>query len=734
MRSWDIFDTLIGRRCGTANRLFEIMGEILGDPDFVRKRKAAERFYQDQFVEYSLMDIYEKYVEMFDTHYLYPELEKIEWGLELINVFPIKRNAVMLKDEDILVSDMYLSENQLRDLLAMAGIHWDGPIYVSCYGKHKGTIWPIVKSSHNFQQHIGDNGYSDVQEPKRHGIRGTWADTTHNPFENKIAEVNFRLADWMRSVRLEHFTVAEEQNNLRFMQAQYNLPFLWAAAHHLEQVRQNLRVENLLFMSRDGQIFQKVYEHLYPERVNMNEYIYISRECLRGDSKSYFNYLNKRLTKQAMLVDLASSVGSLKIALPKLKARPPKVWCAIWLPSFGVDPAGTILHYLTSNSLTRINNTHVEMLNYATHWHVKDVKGGKAVLDQKDEYKMELVEDYHYFINKVLSSMPVSMKMSEDETFKIADMCLRRIEDESKHLRRTFPGHIELENKRKSTFVQMEQRKPVIQTGEVKAMVLGAIWKYEWPDCAVWMKSLQKSGYKGNIHVLSYDCTSKTDNRIRRAGASVSEHELQFGHVVVDRFYDISKLAEQLDPETWVICPDVGDIAFQYDPRKFLSTVPADKNILVASEGVRFNGNAWVTMNMKNSFPEYWHAMKAETLYNAGSFAAKAGVLIDLAMETWEMSMSRPKANSHDQAALNILLRKGKYQKGVFTTLANDTWCHCAASSLYAKPQDQKGYLEEMPVIKDGVLFVRGGTMKTCMFHHYDRNPRMKSIVRALYT
>ena len=140
VHSYDMFDTLVGRKCGNAKRLFAQIADILEDPAFPEKRIAAERTLQQKRIEYSLDDIYSAYGDR--------SLAVVEFNLELHNVFPIKRYADRLTNHDIIVSDMYLSENQLRQLLAAAGIKFTGRIYVSCCGKHIGDIWRNIKANH----------------------------------------------------------------------------------------------------------------------------------------------------------------------------------------------------------------------------------------------------------------------------------------------------------------------------------------------------------------------------------------------------------------------------------------------------------------------------------------------------------------------------------------------------------------------------------------------------------
>ena len=439
VHSYDMFDTLVGRKCGNAKRLFAQIADILEDPAFPEKRIAAERTLQQKRIEYSLDDIYSAYGDC--------TLAVVEFDLELHNVFPIKRYADRLTNDDIIVSDMYLSGNQLRQLLAAAGIKFTGRIYVSCCGKHTGDIWRNIKANHLISTHRGDNIHNDIQKPKAHGIRTSLAETSFTKAEQFYAKHSEDLAYWLRHHRLEHIT-DENKEHLNLLQLEFNVSFLWACSHLLAEHSHENKLKKLLFMSRDNCMFQQLFQKLYPDVET--EYLYVSREQLISGSDSYFAYLNKRLTKDTSLVDLGASCGSLKAALPRLKVRNPRIWTAIYLQQpWNVDPRQIQLCYLTTNVNTTINNTFLEMLNYALHWHVADVdKNEQPHFDQENEYDMRLVEEYHLLFEKMLADAPAK---NGTQLQPIIEYALTNIHRHGAFLRKMFPGHHRFESKRRKS-------------------------------------------------------------------------------------------------------------------------------------------------------------------------------------------------------------------------------------------------------------------------------------------
>lgn len=446
IHSWDLFDTLIGRKCGTPEKLFEEMGRMLGDRNFPDKRRKAERVLQDEKAGYNLADIYQVYETKFGVYT--PDkwnLADLEFELELKNVYPIKRNVQNLKNEDIIISDMYLSDLQLRSLMLFAGINFMGEIFVSNYGKFSGEIWPKVKS--RILSHCGDNHVMDMIIPARHGIRTRPAKTELNPSEKLYMHHSEELAWWIHQGRLEHIVNEIPVEKLNFLQIRLNIPLLFASCHLLMEYVLQRDIKKVLFMSRDGQMFQQLWAKLFPEIPS--EYIYISRECLRGSSESYFEYLNERYTEDTCLVDMAASCGSLKSALPRLKNQHPKIWTLLFLPGFGVDVKGIEVVYATTNMRTRINNTWLEMLNYADHWHIADVVDGDPVFDQQDEYLMHYVKDYHQCFENML---PFAPRCKLKDPLKLIQQILPLINAEGTYLRNMFPGHLAFESKRKKNF------------------------------------------------------------------------------------------------------------------------------------------------------------------------------------------------------------------------------------------------------------------------------------------
>jgi hypothetical protein len=720
MKSWDLFDTLIGRACGTPAELFRLVGKLIDDPEFPFKRVMAERALQETGKEYDLEQIYTSYsVKYGITYEAAQQIANIEWATELQNVFPIRKYSDQVQDGDIIVSDMYLNALQLKELMHQAGIKQKVNIYVSCYGKYRENVWLKIPNFKEITLHTGDSSYNDVEKPKRLGIKTNQAVTIFSEPEQFYAKYSPELAYWLRMQRLSNNLQPDGPTKLHYIQLEYNLPFLWASSHSLYDYFLREHLIKLLFMSRDGQMFIEVFKKLHPEVPC--EYIYISRDCLQSASESFFSYLNNRLRPSSALVDISASGGSLRAAIPNLSVPNPNLWTAFFLKEpFKVDLGAIQMARICINTETRCNNSHLERLNYADHWHVADVdKKGKPIFDQPGEYSMELVKKYHEFVYKAIETIPT---VKSDNLFEIVDYTLKAISSEGAFLKGIFPNHGLMELARRANVAA--------KNGHVA--IVGATWGYRWDRIATWYKSIRANGFQDDVYMIDLGTDIETVAEMKKAGIIVQTFPTTDRANIVERFSVLSKLLEGIDPETWVIFSDSDDLVFQRNPVDYLKTIPLYHNIVVASEGVLFKHNSWTRDNLLHSFPEMYEELSEKYFYNAGSIAAKMKILVPLTHDLVTLCDTSERGQKHDQAALNILLNSPTYKSQVHFTGPEDGWCYCGASTIFANTRDSRNYRGPLPRIVSGLCKTSKGLIPI-MFHHYTRNRNIKSQVLTRY-
>lgn len=188
--SFDIFDTLIKRRCGKSsnifkliqNKYFESTGKNLFD--YYQQRIYAEREARSKNKgEIKLDDIY----QILSSYYgndISESLKDIEIKTEIEQCVGIEKNihiynkAINDKNKRVyIVSDMYLPMCIIKKILERNNIILPRKLYLSCNEsktKHKGDLFKLMILENNLSPqcilHIGDNFRNDVLMPRILGI------------------------------------------------------------------------------------------------------------------------------------------------------------------------------------------------------------------------------------------------------------------------------------------------------------------------------------------------------------------------------------------------------------------------------------------------------------------------------------------------------------------------------------------------------------------------------------
>ncbi len=89
---------------------------------------------------------------------------------------------------------MYLAPETIAGFLFdICDLHTPLPIIRSNWGKHTGTIWPVVLASYVIRRHVGDNPSSDVKVPSGFGIACELVqDSQPTAWEMKLQELALR--------------------------------------------------------------------------------------------------------------------------------------------------------------------------------------------------------------------------------------------------------------------------------------------------------------------------------------------------------------------------------------------------------------------------------------------------------------------------------------------------------------------------------------------------------------
>ena len=305
--SFDIFDTLLIRPYIKAEDLFEHIEELCKAKGFKKERILAEkraRYTFSQYEDITIDDIYENICPEFKELKIFElELEK-----QILRPNPFIKHlydkAKTLGKKIIATSDMYLPEEFLKDVLYKNGFTDIAKVYVSSeYKKTKYTkslykeIVEELKTQPQKIIHIGDNLQSDYFNAIDSGFKAIFFEKYINKFfktkngkkyaqlSEKKYSLDFSIITAMSAIKLS------TKSNDYWYNLAYNIGGAFAIGYIqyiIEQCKLN-DINNLLFVSRDGYILQKVYNILSGKNALENHYIYAPRIL---NIKCFLDYRN----------------------------------------------------------------------------------------------------------------------------------------------------------------------------------------------------------------------------------------------------------------------------------------------------------------------------------------------------------------------------------------------------------------------------------------------------------
>lgn len=185
--SFDIFDTLLTRRCKMPQDVFWLVAYEMGmrdfETDFARERKEAEKTcYRDVTRYFQLQQIYDILCRegVVTRHKVEAFIQK-ELEIEKRLLVPRESMCQILRYAKaqgkivVLTSDMYLGTDLLTDLLAKADLGEYDDLLISCEvkrDKYWGEMWEYLISRYPGRRilHIGDNEIADVKTAREHGM------------------------------------------------------------------------------------------------------------------------------------------------------------------------------------------------------------------------------------------------------------------------------------------------------------------------------------------------------------------------------------------------------------------------------------------------------------------------------------------------------------------------------------------------------------------------------------
>ena len=302
VNSFDIFDTLLARSVQNPTDIFDIIEHSYPYMNFKKIRLSAQSNSNN-----TMDGIYNQFKLLTNENdETINKLRQFELKTEMKNTIPIMTNVVKINDGDIFVSDMYLSHDEIIELLNYHNINPNITLYVSSGGKANGEMWQYLINKYKIKSHIGDNYHSDVVMAKKFGINGIHTSAhAFTPLEqnyntNCMILRNFRLMNTYQEDSIEY--------KLYNQQIQYNIPLLLFMCKKIVNILVSEKRRRVLFLSRDGCLIYKLFTFFYPQYEAF--YVYSSRIINNNYNESYVNYMKNVYTEDSLLFDLHGSFSS----------------------------------------------------------------------------------------------------------------------------------------------------------------------------------------------------------------------------------------------------------------------------------------------------------------------------------------------------------------------------------------------------------------------------------------
>ena len=336
--SFDIFDTLLIRPFWEPSDLFLFMNDAFQAEvntmlqiDFCSIRQTAEREARGiictnfGYEEVTIDEIYETMAKLFRLpNDICERMKALEISLEKRfcaarkYAFHIYRMALEAGKKIICVSDMYLPQKTIWELLNKNGYTQVESVFVSSefrLTKHNGTLYKEVLKTLDISArhivHIGDNGYSDYEVPKKIGLHtihipkskdvwGTYDSSCHSGnyytkcFYNNTVLSGFSAMEFLGNRCVQGVIANRIHNNpfsnpnasSDFNANSYDMgyallgPYLLALTRWLQSHVQENGYNCIHFIARDGFLLKEAFTLLQPYLGNIKtNYLLISRKA-----------------------------------------------------------------------------------------------------------------------------------------------------------------------------------------------------------------------------------------------------------------------------------------------------------------------------------------------------------------------------------------------------------------------------------------------------------------------
>jgi hypothetical protein len=412
VNSWDLFDTLIARLVPQPDYIFNIVSDKIKLPEFKKLRIIAEKINGS-----SLDNIYKEFQKLtLMSDEKIKEIKNIEFETELEYIVPITCNCLQVKNGDIIISDMYLSKEQLT-ILIQKNINKELFVFVSSGGKKNGTIWEVVKKQFNIIKHIGDNIHSDINMPKNYGIKTehTIASLLH-PLEDYLFKNYFEFAKCIRKLKMKNpYQEKTIEHELYNDQVLINIPLLLKFSYDIIELHKISNFDKILFTTRDCCLLEKLFLKI-SKNINIIHF-HCSRMMFYCPSKDYIKYVKNIITKNSLIIDIQGTYSSGSYFFSTNFGFTPR--CHM-LTGIGINDKLTYSFKYISDILERIN-----LCNEGTLIYYQGNKDIRAPTEHNPKFVDVIQKTFSTFLDEF--DFTITFDYTKDFWQKYADSCVKHI-------------------------------------------------------------------------------------------------------------------------------------------------------------------------------------------------------------------------------------------------------------------------------------------------------------------
>jgi hypothetical protein len=277
----------------------------------------------------------------------------------------------------------------------------------------------------------------------------------------------------------------------------------------------------------------------------------------------------------------------------------------------------------------------------------------------------------------------------------------------------------------------------------MKDLIIGCANNYTWETLKYWVNSINKCGFEGEKVLILMNCDNESARKVIEAGFKVigfgqdEQGNLKYEPgripVHVERFIHIYDHLCRNDYR-YVITTDVKDVVFQQNPIDWLENNLGDKDLVFASESMKYKDEPWGNQNLLETYGPYIHEKyKNNTIYNVGVLAGRSTQMRDLAINIFTAAINRP-IPICDQSTFNFMISMTPYTHTCKYMNSEDGWA--AQLGTTADPSKIEQFrpllLEAEPKMIDGKVTTSTGKEFTIV-HQYDRVPEWRKVIEAKY-